>query len=126
MLTIEIRIAVADRAHEQGGIGRQLVRITDGLRRQACADLAVRQEAEAEVLGIVHVLRRLEQRQLILARLGGIRTEGRAVAALVAHFVDVHDLRAAVRQANGDVGAVRADVHAVLADGVAAQAEFLQ
>ena len=88
MLTIEIRIAVADRAHEQGGIGRQLVRITDGLRRETGADLAVRQEAEAEVSGIVHVLRRLEQRQLILARLGGIRAEGRAVAALVAHFVD--------------------------------------
>ena len=105
MLTIEIRIAVADRAHEQGGIGRQLVRITDGLRRETGADLAIRKEAEAEVLGIVHVLRRLEQRQLILARLGGIRAEGRAVAALVAHFVDVHDLRAAVRQADGDVRA---------------------
>ena len=34
----------------------------------------------------------------------------------------MHDLRASVRQTDGDVGAVRADVHAVLADGVAAQA----
>ena len=47
MLTIEIRIAVADRTHEQGCIGGQLVRIADGLRRETGADLAVRQEAES-------------------------------------------------------------------------------
>ena len=122
MLTIEIRIAVADRAHEQGGIGRQLVRITDGLRRQTCADLAVRQEAEAEVLGIVHVLRRLEQRQLILARLGCIRAEGRAVAALVAHFVDVQNLMPSVGELDDDVCAVRAGIGAVFADRVAVEA----
>ena len=56
------------------------------------------------------------------AGLGGVRAELRAVAALVAHLVDVDDLVAAVGQLHDDVGAVRAGIGAVFADRVAVEA----
>ena len=121
---VQVAVRVADGADEQGDVLRQTgaVGAADLLGEQADADLAALEEAEAEVLGIVHVLFGLEQGELILARLGVVRAEGGAVAALVAHPVDMQNFRPAVGQADDDVGAVRADIGAVLADGVAVEA----
>lgn len=77
-----------------------------GLRLfQTDADLVAAEEQDAPVLALVHVLFGLEERELVVARLGGIRAELRAVAALVAHLVDVDDLMAAIGQLDHDVRA---------------------
>ena len=80
------------------------------------------EEEDAGVFALRHILRRLEEGELVVARLAGIGAELRAVAALVAHLVNVDDLVALVGHDDRDVRAVRAGVHAVLADGGALQA----
>ena len=89
---------------------------------EADADGVAAEEQNALVCAVRHVLRRLEKRELVVARLRGVGAEVRAVAALVAHLIDVDDLRPAVGQHDRDIGAVRAGIDAVLADGIAAQA----
>ena len=59
----------------------------------------------------------LEEGELVVARLGGVGAELRAVAALVAHLVDVDDLMAAIGQLDHDVRAVRAGIDAVFTHG---------
>lgn len=51
-----------------------------------------------------------------------VGAELRAVAAFVAHLVDVDDLIAAIGQLDHDVRAVRAGIDAVFADGIAVEA----
>ena len=80
------------------------------------------EEEDAGVLALRHILRRLEEGELVVAGLAGVGAELRAVAALVAHLVDVDDLVALVGHDDRDVRAVRAGVHTVLADGGALQA----
>ena len=82
---------------------------------------------EALVLGVLHVLLAPEQGELVLvgtALLVG--AEHSAVAALVAHAVDVDDLMLGeTRHLNGNVGAVGAHIAADLAHRTAAQAAGL-
>ena len=73
-------------------------------------------------MGIRHILRRLEEGELIVAGLGVVGAELGAVAALVAHFIHVQDLVAAVGHGDGHIGPVGAGIHAVFAHGMALQA----
>ena len=73
-------------------------------------------------MAVGHVLGGLEEGEFIVAGLAVVGAELGAVAALVAHLVDVDDLAAAVGGEDGHVGPVGAGVHAVLADGGALEA----
>ena len=93
-----------------------------GRTGQPHPDLAVLQEQDAGVVGVLHILGGLEQSELIVAGLGGIGAELGAVAALVAHLVHVEDLVAAVGHGDGHVCTVGAGIHAVFAHGGALKA----
>ncbi len=75
-------------------------------------------------MAVVKVLAAPEKRELVLVRATSlIRAEHCTVAALVAHAIDVDDLRLAhAGHMDGDVCTVRADFAARLADGRAAEA----
>ena len=82
---------------------------------------------EALVLGVLHVLLAPEQGELVLVGMTLlVGAEHGAVAALVAHAVDMYHLMLGrARHLNGNVGAVGAHVAADLAHRAAAQAAGL-
>ena len=117
----EIGVVGADGEDQVLDLFRQLV----GLRqivfldlRHADEHLVAAEEEDTGIAAVFHVFLRLEERELVAAWLGCVRAELRAVAALVAHFVDVQDLMTAVGELDDDVCAVRAGIGAVFADGV--------
>ena len=68
-----------------------------------------------------------EEGQLVLVGSRGVGAEGLAVAALVAHIVDMdHLVHIPARYLDGHIGTVRTDIHAALADVVAAQAALVR
>ena len=85
---------------------------------QADTNLVVCQEEEAEVLGVYEVFLGLEDGELILAGLCVVGAECGAVATLVAHSVDMQDLRFfEERNIDNYICSVRTYVSAYLAYG---------
>ena len=123
---IQVAVLVADGDDECLQLGRQLVLpaqiVVLWLAEGADAHLIAAQEQHAGVVRVRHILHRLEQGELVVARLGGVGAELGAVAALVAHLVHMDDLMAAIGHADSHIGTVGAGVHTVLAHGSALEA----
>ena len=83
----------------------------------AQADHVVFLEEHAVVFALVHVLTRIKKGELIVAGFACVGAELRAVAAFVAHLVDMDDLVRAVGHLDDHVRAVRAGIDAVFTHG---------